>query len=114
MRPQKRGEASRPPLTLGRKVGFALIVALVTMVVLEAGARLLLPPPPPNAYPGLSANEMEDDALLWRNRPGAEGPINSLGFRGSEIALEKPSGARRILSLGESTTYGDGVDWTAT
>ena len=111
---RKPEQPSRSPLTRSRKLGFALAIGLVTIVVLEGGARWLLSPPPPNAYPGLSANEMEDDALLWRNRPGAEGPINALGFRGNEIGLEKAPGVRRILSLGESTTYGDGVDWTAT
>jgi lysophospholipase L1-like esterase len=32
--------------------------------------------------------------------------INSLGFRGEEISLEKPSGVYRIVAIGGSTTFG--------
>lgn len=34
---------------------------------------------------------------------------NSLGFRGEDITIEKPEGVFRIVCLGASTTYGDGV-----
>lgn len=34
---------------------------------------------------------------------------NSLGFRGDEIAVPKPSGVYRIVCIGGSTTYSDGV-----
>jgi lysophospholipase L1-like esterase len=34
---------------------------------------------------------------------------NSLGFRGAEIVLPKPAGVYRIVCLGGSTTYSDGV-----
>jgi hypothetical protein len=36
--------------------------------------------------------------------------INSLGYRGPEIALKKPPGTIRILCLGDSLTFGDFVD----
>jgi len=46
--------------------------------------------------------------LLYTNRPGfaSDGvvQINSLGYRGREITLEKPPGTYRILALGGSTT----------
>jgi len=104
---------------LAAKLLLSLCALLVPVLVLEGGARLLLPPPPPNAFPGLSPGETEDEDLLWRNRAGyaaddKHGPINALGLRGPEISEEKPPGTRRILSLGESTTFGSQLRWDET
>jgi hypothetical protein len=35
--------------------------------------------------------------------------INGLGFRGEEVAVAKPPGTRRIICLGDSFTFGEGV-----
>lgn len=35
---------------------------------------------------------------------------NSLGYRGEETTIEKPAGTYRIVTIGESTTYGFGVN----
>ena len=104
---------------LAAKLLLSLCALLVPVLVLEGGARLLLPPPPPNAFPGLSPGETEDEDLLWRNRAGyaaddKHGPINALGLRGPEISEEKPPGTGRILSLGESTTFGSQLRWDET
>ncbi|HVN85455.1 MAG TPA: GDSL-type esterase/lipase family protein [Candidatus Binatia bacterium] len=40
--------------------------------------------------------------------PGVD-DVNSLGIRGPEVTLEHPSGLTRIVVLGDSFTYGDGV-----
>ena len=40
--------------------------------------------------------------------------INSDGFRGYEITLEKPENTYRIFMVGGSTTYGDGIEDTGT
>ncbi|HXI02311.1 MAG TPA: hypothetical protein VNI57_03965, partial [Candidatus Saccharimonadales bacterium] len=36
--------------------------------------------------------------------------INSLGFRGAEVAEKRPPGVLRVLALGDSYTFGDHVD----
>lgn len=42
--------------------------------------------------------------------PGRE-QINSLGFRGEEISLEKPEGVYRIVAVGGSTTFAVYLPW---
>lgn len=59
-----------------------------------------------------------DPVLFWKLKPGQtcltkinRKPVhvNNFGFRGKEIALEKPRDCIRILSVGDSRTYGWGV-----
>lgn len=57
----------------------------------------------------LSEWKVHDDELGYSLRPNFEYEaihINSLGFRGREISVEKPIGVRRIAVLGESTSFG--------
>lgn len=101
------------------KVSTAVLAPALVLAGGEAAARYFLPMGPPNTLPGLSDSEVSDPDLLWSNRPGSpdrgtDGPINSLGFRGEEVPLEKPGGTFRILSLGESTSYGHGLPWDKT
>ena len=62
-----------------------------------------------------------DAALGWRGRPGARGTLsgweftsdvrlNSRGFRDAEVAVAKPPDIFRIVVLGDSITWGYGVD----
>ena len=101
---------------LWAKLLLSLAAFCIPAALLELGARVFLDPVPGHAFPGLSEGTTPDERLLWRNLPGyakrdVHGPINSLGFRGPEVELEKPDGVTRILSLGESSAFGDGVQW---
>lgn len=62
-----------------------------------------------------------DPVLYWKLKPGQDCftkidhkpvHINSEGTRGPEFAPEKPAGTIRILSLGDSKTFGWGVSGT--
>lgn len=61
--------------------------------------------------------EIDLDGTLYRHKPNLDVDIgsyrlrtNSLGFRGPEIARQKPAGTFRILVLGDSVPYGVGVN----
>ena len=104
-----------------KRVIYALIPAIVMFGGLEVVVRLLdlanptlIVAPLPTELRGFSE---PDQHLFWRMRPGAvvrelEGTtvmVNTDGFRGNELA-PKTDNEYRILSLGESTTFGAGVE----
>ena len=78
--------------------GLALAAGAVVFSLLagEAVFRIfgLGPPAPPASHPEERSDERK----------------NSLGYRGAEWPLEKPPGATRILFVGDSFTYGRGVE----
>jgi len=100
---------------------FALSATLLFFLAAETAARLLnLVGRPESDAPGIAGEEeqsiVDDPQLFWRFRPSQdmEGDeriyrINALGLRDGEVTLPKPPGEYRILSLGESTTFGAGV-----
>jgi hypothetical protein len=101
----------------------ALSAALVLLAT-EAGVRVLHLAPTPSAQDALYA---PDPILPHRLRASAtitgrsgtdefdfRYEHNRLGFRGPEIATEKPPDVFRIVALGDSFTYGIGVDWDDT
>lgn len=58
-----------------------------------------------------------EEPIGYRLQPGLDGRfhnanynVNSLGFRGSDILIPKPTNERRILWLGDSAVFGIGVD----
>ncbi|NQT50744.1 hypothetical protein HQ576_01770, partial [bacterium] len=56
---------------------------------------------------------VRDPVLGWRNRPGYVGEtfrVNSRGFLGPELELEKAPGVVRVVCLGDSCTAGDLLD----
>lgn len=85
----RRGEAA-----------LALVGVVVSLVAAEAALRLLgVGRPGPSGY-----------APVNTARPVSK-PRNSLGYRDLERTLEKPAGVRRLVVLGDSFTWGAGVDF---
>ncbi len=94
---------------------------LVFLVCLELAARiddrLTFGAPFFGRYESEMLREVDADGIP-RNAPGArfeKWRINSLGFRGEEVAREKAPGRRRIICLGQSESFGlyesEGGDW---
>ena len=56
-----------------------------------------------------------DPDLIWRPFSGQFSPFNPQGFRGLPVDPIKPSGALRVIALGDSNTFGwdvdEGVNW---
>lgn len=119
-----------------RRVGFALVVLVVALAGIEVVARVAeprlvpertLPTPKPGAQPAFveaaarardrlkGVPMIRDDATKWALPPdrivmSGDVPcrINALGLRGPELAA-KVDGEVRLLTVGDSTVFGDGV-----
>ncbi len=105
-----------------------LAVGVLGLVIVEIVVRVFgLAPPPVPVVEGSILHASSDPALRFENRPGAQqvliyresrggdpvhvrASVNSLGLRGPEIALEKAPGTLRIACLGDSHTWGHGVN----
>lgn len=95
-------------LALG--LSLALCLALAELVL-----RVQIGPPvvylfPQESYrhdPVMGHKMVPGDRAFTHDRPVA---INSVGLRGPEYAREVPPGTRRILAMGDSQTFGNGLD----
>ncbi len=101
------------------RVALSLLVSAGALVLAELGARLIYGPEDVLLNPAMPFLE-DHPTIIWTMRPGVDTwlePLgmqlqtNSLGLRDEEIAQPKPPGELRILSLGESTTWGHAVAW---
>jgi len=96
-------------------VGVAAIVA--AMGLLEIATRILIPDPYLQ-FENRAGLFARDDLVGFKNQPDfrayAHGNIrvrtNHMGYRGEEMEVQKPPGAIRILALGDSVTWGVGVN----
>ena len=103
-------ERSAPPQLSARKqAAFAVVALLLVLVAVEGSVRLyhfvrnLGQPVDPRGY------IVDDPDEGYTLKPGFdEGGIrvDSLGFRGPEVALQKAPGSYRVVALGDSATFG--------
>jgi hypothetical protein len=97
----------------------ALLVGTIvlTLVVGEIGVRLMEPSSDKQPLYQILKESPRRFAMLPNRavlRDGAKIHTNSLGFRGGEISRVKPPGTYRIVGLGDSYTFGAGVDYEDT
>ena len=93
---------------LGR---LALVAASVFLTLLGTEGLLRVTTAPTWLQEGNPITEwlVTDPLLGWTNRPGFADEnvsINSLGFRGTELAPARKQGVRRLVCLGDSGTFG--------
>jgi len=106
------------------RLGLAAFTTIALVAFLEFGSRQILGE---RYAPGVMRSEtwkvcgQYDRDNGWINLPGARAHIrdgeidyrvriNSLGWRDPERTLAKPPGVRRVVLLGDSVTWGWGVD----
>jgi lysophospholipase L1-like esterase len=88
---------------------------LVTFCVLEVSLRILYPPPARFLYPQESYDFDPEVGYVLRPTQTAfthDRPVhtNALGLRDHEIAPDPAPGTVRVLALGDSQTFGNGLD----
>jgi lysophospholipase L1-like esterase len=103
--------------------GLILFAVVLTCAVLELVLALFLPQSAVFTSSEQAFFIKFDPTLGWINRAGVSGVyrpapgipptfvrINNQGYRGEEMPLQKPAGKRRILVIGDSNTFGYGVE----
>jgi lysophospholipase L1-like esterase len=97
------------------RVGLAAAAICIAFGLCELGARMIFPPPPiASREPQISM--LYDPEIRYVMAPSQKGwiddgatTVNSLGFRGAEVAVPKPQGRFRVVIIGDSLTLGWGV-----
>ena len=103
-----------PRLTWRKKLSFSLAVFLLGLGVLEVVIRVVVGHPLPERLPMTVVRAHRTRG--WEMVPRADHytyehlvKVNSLGLRGPELPAKKAPGERRVLVLGDSMVYGQGV-----
>jgi len=99
-----------------KRIGLAGGATLFAIATCELAARVVFPAPPdPTRQPQIRYRT--DPEIRYIPLPNQRGWIddgfvttNSLGFRGTEPALPKPPNRFRIVAVGDSVTFGFGVN----
>jgi len=103
-------------MSAGKRMGVSAMAVLVSLVGCELVARVVFPAPPdPARQPQIVFQY--DPEIRYVPIPNQHGWVddgfvntNSLGFRGREIAVPKPKGRVRVVAVGDSVTFGFGVN----
>ena len=119
----RRGIFSMPLARFAREISYRVAAVAIGAVVALALSEGLIRLAAPKKVETVEAEEFVrfDPWLGWTNRPGAAGPmravgqydafarINSRGLRDREIDPARAKGKLRVLCLGDSFTWGEGV-----
>ena len=94
-------------ISLPKKILFSLIPLLLMLSLLETFCRIF--PFHKDSGQTLAGFVVQDKELGWRLQPRKEGPLatNELGFRDTPL---NHNSDKLILLLGDSISWGDGVD----
>jgi lysophospholipase L1-like esterase len=103
-------------ISLPARLGAAAVAVLVSFGICELAARAVFPAPPNSARQPQVAY-VYDEELRYVPLASQQGwvddglvTINSQGFRGRPAASPKPEGQYRIVFIGDSVTFGRGVN----
>lgn len=103
-------------MSVRRGIGISAAATVLGLVACELAARAVFPAPPdPTREPQIVYRV--DPQVRYVLSPNQQGWIddgfvttNSRGFRGREVDMPKPAGRIRIVALGDSVTFGWGVN----
>lgn len=87
--------------------------AAVAFFAIDLGLRVLYPQVPIITLDARLGTSLRPNLSVRKTFGGHERVVtvttNAMGLRGAEVPADKPRGVRRILALGDSFTFGDGV-----
>jgi lysophospholipase L1-like esterase len=116
------GMVSKPAIRrIGPKLLLFCVSALLSLVVAEVILRVIYKQHYRNGLWEASYKFVQDDRLIYRLRPNAMTTLTTSEFdelantnkesiRGGEISFTKPAGAYRVVVVGDSFTFGHGLD----
>jgi len=102
--------AARAPVPLWTKLALAATTVVVTLLMAEAVARVIGLDVPFFLFPRPDNCLQRSTTLSMEFRPVCDGTLEGTTFRTNKIGLRGPNlrtdGARRILAVGDSCTFG--------
>lgn len=103
--------------SVGFSLAYMLLIFIVFFIAAEAFTRAFVPIHPQYDENVTIHRLSSNPKLVYELAPNVSGrwnaayvEINSDGLRDHEYAVEKPEGVYRIAAVGDSTTFGAGVD----